>query len=145
MSNPFANWTPQMVNEFNARNQRNQRVVGNHLFYDDMNITAGGLHDPATDSDDVLTEAELHDAIIAYAKHKGWICNYSPMCYRTRRQIGEQDFTIRADGGRVFFIECKTAKGKLTSEQLGLAIWAERLGHKIHLVRSVAEFLEVVK
>jgi hypothetical protein len=142
MTNPFSDWTPQMVNEFNARNQR---VVGNHLFYDDMNITAGGLHEHVPDSDDVLTEAELHDAIIAYAKHKGWICFYSPMCYRTRRCIGEQDFTILADHGRTFLIEVKTAKGKLTSEQLGLALWAEKLGHKIHLVRSVAEFLEVVK
>jgi hypothetical protein len=119
---------------------------GDHsIVPDDSQITTGGLVKPAVERDDFLTESDLHDAIIAYVKHKGWICFYSPMCYRTRRCIGEQDFTILADHGRTFLIECKTAKGKLTSEQLGLALWAEKLGHKIHLVRSVAEFLEVVK
>jgi hypothetical protein len=67
------------------------------------------------------------------------------MAHRTFRVVGEPDFQICADHGRTFLVEVKARKGKLTAEQLGLAIWAERLGHKIHLVRSVAEFLEVVK
>lgn len=119
------------------RNPHLFRVQFPELFLD-------SVHPVPADADET-SEAALQDAIVKFCKHKGWICNYSPMCFRTRRQIGEQDFTIRADGGRVFFIECKTAKGKLTSEQLGLALWAEKLGHKIHLVRSVAEFLKVVR
>ena len=47
--------------------------------------------------------------------------------------------------GRVFLIECKTAKGKLTPEQAGMKAWAEKLGHKPEVVRSFEEFLEIVK
>ena len=125
MSNPFSNWTPQMVAEFNARTHNRAN--------------------PPMPADAVEVESDLHDAIIKYCKHKGWIYFHGSMAHRTFRVTGEPDFQICADHGRTFLIECKTANGKLTSEQLGLALWAERLGHKIHLVRSVAEFLEVVK
>lgn len=89
-------------------------------------------------------ESALHNSIIAFCKHRLWIYFHGSMVSRTARTIGEPDFTILADKGRVFFIECKTKIGKLTPEQLGIKMWAERLGHQIHVVRSVDEFLRLV-
>ena len=40
-------------------------------------------------------------------------------------------------------IECKTRVGKLSTEQLGVAAWAAKLGHQVHTVRSYEEFLNV--
>lgn len=89
-------------------------------------------------------EAHLHNKIIDACKARGWIYFYGSMASRTARTIGEPDFVILADSGRVFFIECKTRIGKLSPEQLGIKMWAEKLGHQIHVVRSVDEFLRVV-
>ena len=93
----------------------------------------------------MLTESELHDRILNHCRHAGWIALHSRMDQRTTRQIGDPDFTVLADGGRVFFIECKSAKGKLSTQQQALHAWAAKLGHKVHVVRTFAEFLEVVK
>lgn len=91
----------------------------------------------------VEAESALHDAIISHCKLKGWIYFHGSMAHRTFRVIGEPDFTILADGGRVLFVECKNAKGKLSPQQLGLKVWAEKLGHTIHTVRSMEEFLSL--
>lgn len=93
----------------------------------------------------VSKESDLHDQIISFCKSKGWIYFHGSMAHKTHRCSGEPDFQILADGGRVFLIECKTKIGKLSPEQAGLKIWAERLGHTIHVVRSLEEFLEVIK
>lgn len=55
--------------------------------------------------------------------------------------IGSPDFVILANKVRVFIIEAKSAKGKLTKEQAALRCWAETLGHTIHLIRSFDEFM----
>ena len=60
-------------------------------------------------------------------------------------EVGSHDFTIYASGGRTFKIECKTAKGKLSNEQLGWAHEMSLNNHTVHVVRSFEEFLEVVK
>jgi hypothetical protein len=93
----------------------------------------------------VSKESDLHNDIIAFCKSKGWIYFHGSMAHRAMRTRGECDFQILADRGRVFFIERKTKTGKLSSEQLGLQMWAEKLGHKIHLCRTMDEFLEIVK
>ena len=90
-------------------------------------------------------EADLHNFIADYCRSQGWIALRGSMAHRAMRTLGEPDFTILADHGRVFCIECKTRTGKLSTPQLGLAILAEKLGHKIHCVRSMKEFLEVTK
>jgi len=93
--------------------------------------------------DAVAVESDLHDQISAYCKSKGWIAFHGSMAHKAMRTLGEPDFTILADNGRVFLIECKTKTGKLSPEQLGLQLMAERLGHTIHVVRSFAEFLNI--
>src|SRR6516225_3179031 len=90
----------------------------------------------------VAVECDLHDRILNHCRHTGWIALHSRMDQRTGRELGEPDFTVLADGGRVFFIECKSAKGKLSTQQQALHAWAAKLGHKVHVVRTFAEFLE---
>jgi hypothetical protein len=86
-------------------------------------------------------ESDLHAEIMEECKRRGWLSFHGSMAHRAMRTIGEPDFTVLADKGRVFFIEAKSKTGKLRPEQIGLAMMAERLGHKIHCVRSMAEFL----
>lgn len=90
-------------------------------------------------------EAELHADILTYCKARGWIALHGSMAHRTFRTAGEWDVTCIASEGRVFFIEVKSAKGKLSPEQDGLIQWAHRLGHVVHVVRSYQQFLEIVE
>ena len=90
-------------------------------------------------------EVELHNEILDYCRRRGWIALHSSMAEPTARTLGEFDFTILADKGRVFFVEVKTAKGKLTLEQAGLHLWATKLGHRPHVVRSLSEFESLCK
>jgi hypothetical protein len=92
-----------------------------------------------------LPERNFHDHILQECRARQWIALHSRMDQRTGRSLGEPDFIILADAGRVFFIECKSAKGKLSTQQQALHAWAAKLGHKVHVVRTFAEFLEVVK
>lgn len=89
-------------------------------------------------------ESKLHSEIMATCRQRGWIVFHGSMAHRAMRTPGEPDFTILADGGRVFFVECKTKTGKLSREQLGLKHWAENLGHTIHTCRSAADFRKII-
>ena len=90
-------------------------------------------------------ESELQDQIVAYCRSKAWFVVYSGMHRRTSVPIGTPDFIIYADGARVFTIETKAKTGKQTPEQLGVMLMLEKLGHKYFIVRSMDEFLELVK
>jgi hypothetical protein len=93
----------------------------------------------------VSREALLHEEIFDECRRRGWIALHGSMAERTCRTLGEPDFVILADGGRVLFVECKSRIGKLSPAQAALKHHAEKLGHTIHVVRSFAEFLEVAK
>jgi len=88
----------------------------------------------------VAREADLHGQITAECKAKGWLAFHGSMAHRTKRTEGEPDFTILADGGRVFFIECKRKGGKLSSDQQAVKAWAKKLGHEVHTVFSIEQF-----
>lgn len=122
------NWTPAQAAAYESRQQ--------------------GKLVPTTAADDATPdgqEEKLCQAIIRYCDARRWICARSRPDRPTTTMPGWPDFTILADGGRLFFVECKTRTGKLSPAQLGFHGWAERLGHRVHVVRSVGEFLEVVK
>jgi len=91
-----------------------------------------------------VSEASLHEEIFDACRQRGWIALHGSMAERTCRTLGEPDFTILADGGRVLFVECKSRSGKLSPAQAALKFHAEKLGHTIHVVRSLEEFLAVV-
>jgi Holliday junction resolvase len=92
---------------------------------------------------DVVHEAELHRQIAEEIKRRGWLAFHGSMAHSTFRTPGEPDFVILADGGKVILVECKSRTGKLSVDQQAIAAWAEKLGHKVHVVRSMQEFLEV--
>ena len=92
----------------------------------------------------VIREASLHEEIFDECRRRGWIALHGSMAERTCRTLGEPDFTILADGGRVLFVECKTRTGKLSPAQAALKFHAEKLGHTIHVVRSLEEFQKLL-
>lgn len=91
----------------------------------------------------VMREAELHEEIFDECRRRGWIALHGSMAERTCRTLGEPDFVILAGGGRVLFVECKTRAGKLSPAQAALKHHAEKLGHAVHVVRSMEEFLRI--
>lgn len=105
----------------------------------------GGAQQAPVPDDAASDERKLHYAIIEHCKQRKWIYLHGSMAQPTARTVGEPDFTILADRGRVFFIEAKTAIGKLSPSQLALKVWAEQLGHTIHVVRSLKEFYSIVE
>ena len=93
----------------------------------------------------VEDEGGLHDDIIAQCRHRLWPVIHSRMDMATTTATGAPDFVIFADAGRVFAVESKTKTGKQTPQQIGWQMLMERNGHRYHLVRSLAEFLDLVK
>ena len=89
-------------------------------------------------------EVDLHDAIAAWCKKAGWLYHHERMDKPTRGQAGWPDFTILRENGRLLLIECKSKAGKLRPEQIGLAMMAEKLGHKIYCIRSMLEFMDII-
>lgn len=95
--------------------------------------------------DAVTMEIEgLHEPILAW-------CRQNQAAYIRARndmastiQKGAPDFTIFHQG-RVFLIECKSRTGKLKPDQIGWSMLAEHNQFKVHVVRSMSEFLEIVK
>lgn len=101
--------------------------------------------EPAVSEGAIQREADLHDAIFAECRRRMWIALHGSMATATHRTSGEPDFVILADGGRTFYVECKSRIGKLSPAQHTMKHHAEKLGHTIHVVRSMAEFMEAVK
>lgn len=92
----------------------------------------------------VVREASLHEEIFDECRRRGWIALHGSMAERTCRTLGEPDFVILADGGRVLFVECKSRIGKLSPAQVALKHHAEKLGHTVHVVRSMEDFLKLL-
>jgi hypothetical protein len=89
-------------------------------------------------------EMELHEEIILYCRNRGWGFIRANPTKKSHITLGAPDFVILANLGRVHFIECKSATGKLRTEQLGFKIQAEMNGHIVHVVRTFDEFMEIV-
>jgi hypothetical protein len=53
--------------------------------------------------------------------------------------VGCPDFIVIIPG-RVLLVEVKSKKGKRTFDQQAFRVWAESLGHTVHLVRSLVDF-----
>lgn len=92
----------------------------------------------------VKVEADLHEQILDYCRSHGWIDYHGSMAHRTKRTPGEPDHSIRADRGRVFDIECKSATGKLRTDQAGIIMQSAKLGHTVYVISSFQEFLDLV-
>jgi hypothetical protein len=110
-----------------------------------LNVVAR-LHkqNPQPVSQAVEREADLHQEIIDYCKGKMWPYVHNRMDKISTSTPGTPDFEIYASFGITLHIEAKTVKGKLSREQLGFHMMAQRNGHQVYTVRSMDEFLQVV-
>lgn len=89
-------------------------------------------------------ESDLHNDIAAYCRSKGWVVVSSRFGKPSMNKAGVADFIIFASNGRVIVAEAKTRTGKQSSEQKGFQMMLEINGHRYHLVRSMADFLEAI-
>jgi len=88
-------------------------------------------------------ESELHEQIRQECLRRGWMAFHGSMAHKTFKTPGEPDYIIICAGGRLLMVEAKTRIGKLSPDQLAVAAWASKLGHKVHTVRSFEEFIQV--
>jgi hypothetical protein len=86
-------------------------------------------------------ESDLHDQVTDECRRRGWLWVHARMDKASHMTIGAPDFIVIADQGRVLWVECKRKDGKLSKEQQAFKAMAEKLGHKVHIVRSLQEFV----
>ena len=92
------------------------------------------------------SEAELQQAIEEEIKRLGWPYVHTRMdCATTYTVRGVPDFILVAPGGTVLWIECKTAKGKLTADQEGFGKWLGMYCQTFAVARSVEAFRGLVR
>lgn len=101
-------------------------------------------HTESNGGEPVDCEQDLHEQIRKECAGRGWLAFHGSMAHRTFRTQGEPDWVILAGQGRTILCECKASKGKLSTEQVGIALWASKLGHTVYVVRSIADFIAVV-
>lgn len=99
----------------------------------------------AINSDGVDEEGELHAAILEECARRDWLVFHGSMAHKTYRTEGENDFHVLADSGHIFLVEAKSKHGKLSVKQKGVIAWAKKLGHTIHVVSSIDDFIAVSK
>ena len=109
---------------------------------DFLKITARLEPKQHTSKTGVDKESDLHADIIQYCRSKGWLFFHGAMCAETHRTEGEPDFLIFRPGG-FLLVECKTRTGKLSIAQQSVSAQAKQLGHTVHIVRSMEEFLKL--
>lgn len=91
----------------------------------------------------VEREETLHYEIMDFCRDRGWQFLHGSMSERTHRTLGEPDFVILANAGRVYFVECKSRTGKLRYEQAAFIANAVKNGHAVHVVDCMAQFLAI--
>lgn len=95
------------------------------------------------DTEREVGKGGLHEKIMQWCDSQWppWPYLHNRTDKRSTVAVGACDFLIYCPGGRTLTIECKSATGKQTQDQV---IWAKRLemvGHPVHLVRSMNDFL----
>lgn len=106
---------------------------------------AAGRPVPELEAPTVERESELQAAIATECRRRGWLAFTGNMAVATSRTVGEPDFCIAADDGRVFWVEAKTKTGKLSLEQLAAHAWLRRLGQSVYVVRNFGEFIQAAE
>lgn len=100
---------------------------------------------PATTSDAVRIEADLHDAILAHCRARGWPVVHSRMDRPTSCGVGTPDFVVALPGGRTAWVEAKAKGGKLRTEQEAWLAILRHNGHLCGVVRSFSDFVALIQ
>jgi hypothetical protein len=90
-------------------------------------------------------ESELHRHIKDECMARGWIALHGSMAHRAHRTIGEADFCCLLPCGVTIFVECKTKSSKLSQAQMAIQAWMHKLGHQMHVVRSLDQFQTICR
>ena len=85
-------------------------------------------------------EADLHEDILEECRKNEWPVVHSRMDRPQTAAVGTPDFVIAMPGGETLWVEAKSAKGKLTMEQLAWMAALRKVGHRSGVVRSIEEF-----
>ncbi len=103
------NWTQEQLREHLIRRQTKTSPP-----------CAPSLKDAASDEGDL--QAQIKD----YCNSKGWQPFKGSMGFKTRRTLGEPDFTIQLHSGLTIYVECKSRRGKRSLDQLSVAKWSDK-------------------
>lgn len=86
----------------------------------------------------------LHEQITEHCRAKGWPFVHSRTDQKTTCALGTPDFIIAGKNGATYWVECKRAGSKPTTQQLGMILMLQSLGHKAAIVYSYQNFLDLV-
>lgn len=102
---------------------------------------------PKGQETEVEKEIPLHDEVIKFCRSQfpPWKFRHARTDKRTTEEIGVEDFSIFMPGGKTLHVECKAKDKKQTPEQLAWAKQLEMLNHKLHVVTSFEQFLQLTK
>ena len=91
-------------------------------------------------------EGELHERIIAFcnAQWPRWKFCHARMDKATTEAVGTEDFTIFLPKNITLHFECKKKGGKLSDAQQCWRKELAMLGHEVHVIQSMEDFLGVV-
>ncbi len=89
----------------------------------------------------------LHEQIMEHCDKQWpkWKYRYSRPDKKTREELGTEDFTVFLPGGKTLHAECKSKGGKQSTEQLGWQLQLGQLGHKVYVVYSIEQFIELAQ
>jgi len=95
----------------------------------------------------VIRESKLHDDIIVFCESQWprWKVVFARSDKKSTLPVGTHDLTIFASAGRTFCLELKVKGNKPDKEQ---QVWhkeLEMIEHKVHVIYSFEEFLDIVK
>lgn len=89
-------------------------------------------------------ERNLHEAIEAELRRRGWYYVHSRMDKRTTTAVGVPDFIAAAPGGRTIWIEAKARNEKPTKEQAAAHCWLRKHGHVVIVARSLEQVINEI-
>lgn len=119
---------------------RRARLAGEHI--------AGAKHHGIGPMSERETgKGGLHEQIMRHCDSQWprWKYLHSRTDQKSTVAVGSHDFTVFLPGSKHLCIECKSKSGKLSSYQLGWAHEMRTLGHEVHVVYSLDQFLELTK
>lgn len=91
----------------------------------------------------IKSEKQLQQIVVSYIQMKGWLVFYGAFGKASNRTPGEPDLTVLLPDGITVFVELKAPKGKLTNNQPEMHAKMNGLGHTVHVVRSLDDFLSI--
>jgi hypothetical protein len=102
---------------------------------------------PADAAEIEVGKGGLQEQIIGFCNSQWpkWKCIYARTDKKSTIALGAHDITCFLPDGRVICVELKSKTGKLSAEQSQWAAEMKMLGHTVHVVRSLQEFLCLTK